>query len=465
MLKIDINKFMLFFNKRTVFKYFKYYLALFSMFIIVEATTLHFMYLDTIKDYIKKIENIVDVEGTDLSLICGVVSCDTISNGEVGYKLNSSGYLTYTKEEIPKAVLLNTFTADLKTVIVYKDHVITINDLRYLETFKKILIINSLLFFILYTYAFVKQIYIESKNNAFEKTSYRIELENKLQRDITESAHHEMGMPLALIKTLIYDLYATLYPCDFSKSGICNMCTSEIDVDKSRCVDCKLHAKNIETEEMARKYFMKIKFGIERLEAPLNQMAASKHIKYSNGNTSLFTIIDNIVKTNNGYKVNKIIYSFNNEDIFKTHAVGYGMTNGDLLNIVHSHVTNSLEAKATSMAFSCALHADNKKIDIYIADNGRGIRDKSDNVVTTEDIFVYGYTTKDINGNPVSKSLIINFLEKIGIVKDSIVPRGAGLSVTKGIAVRSGGDVKLVSTSKNGTVFKLTIPVKLKRDD
>jgi hypothetical protein len=283
---------------------------------------------------------------------------------------------------------------------------------------------------------------------------------------MSESAHHEMGMPVALIKTLVWDLYSTLFPCSYSKSGICNLCTSETDVDTTKCADCVLRNKDLINDDIAKNYFLKMKFAIERLEAPLNQMAASKHIKYSNGNTAIHSIIDNIIKTNNSLKVNKVTVVYNNLDTLKNYAVGYGMTNGDLLNIIHAHTTNSIEAKATIITIGAELLPSKYKLNIYFSDNGRGIRDRAGNIVETNEIFSYGYTTKTMQGENINnRSWFLKFMVKFGILKDSIVPRGAGLSFTKGIAVNSGGDVKLINTSKDGTLFKITIPVKPRRDD
>lgn len=466
MLHIDINKFITIFNRNNLYKFTKYYVLFFFIFTLAEITTFITIYNDALKDYNARIEKIASLEGEDLSLMCSVVTCKTISNGIESYAVGKDGYLVESKNTFIESKYLKLFTNDFNTIIRYGHYTLTIDDQRYLTSYIKILIINSIIFFIIYSYLFINTVLIENRNRVMEKSSYKITLENKLQRDITESAHHEMGMPVALIKSLINDLYSTLYPCEYSKSGICNIYTTETDVNISKCKLCPVGNFKRNYDELAKNYFTKLKFAIERLETPLNQMAESKHLKYSNGNTSIYVIIDNIITTNNSYKVNKIRATFLNKDILKTHAVGYSMTNGDLLNIIHAHVTNSLEAKATSIVFSASLHSDKKKIDIYMADNGIGIQDKFGNIVETNDIFNYGYSTKTMSGDLiVHRSLFIKVLIKLGIVVESIVARGAGLSVTRELATRSGGDVKLVSTSKEGTIFKITIPVKIKRND
>ena len=131
---------------------------------------------------------------------------------------------------------------------------------------------------------------------------------------------------------------------------------------------------------------------------------------------------------------------------------------------MHAMVTNSIEAKSTKLKFSVDTSNTNPdKLEIILEDNGRGIRNALGEVIADKDIFNYGYSTKDPNGDNIKiTSWLKKILFKLGYYNE-ISTRGVGLSVNKRILENSGGDIELIDTSVKGTIFKVTIPIKVRR--
>lgn len=462
----------IFFNKKNILRYLSFFIFFIFFFSVIIFTIVGSVYKDIYNLYIKKIETIDRTEGKDISLMCNVIGCESLIykiDDVKYYYVNKNGILNYTNKIVKDDIYFDIYTEDFKTVIVYDDITFIVDDSRYMNLVMDILYLVLVSFFIFYTLIFTIFTIKNHKFNIMEKGSFKFELESRLQRDITESLHHEMGMPIALIDTLVKDLYMHLYPCDFSSNGICDFNNEE--VESTVCETCKNNLNKRSIDGFAVDHYNKIRFAIDRLNSVLSLIAGSKHIKYNNGTVSLYSIIDNIISSVNSFKVNKITAKYVNEELFHKYAVGLGLSNGDMLNMIHNMVNNSIEAKATEIEFKAVIRNE-YKLDIYIQDNGRGIRDKNDNIIKDDIIFNYGYSTKDEEYNKLlSLTKVRNIIEKIYrfIFKSSLfsiynTTRGVGLAVNKGLLIGSGGDIVLIDTSSAGTTFRLTIPMKLKRD-
>ena len=82
--------------------------------------------------------------------------------------------------------------------------------------------------------------------------------------------------------------------------------------------------------------------------------------------------------------------------------------------------------------------------------------------LTDYNIFKYGYSTKDKDGkNIINTNWLTSLLYKINLLVRDNEFRGAGLSICKDLLRKNGGDIMLVETSKEGTTFRLKIPVKV----
>ena len=160
-------------------------------------------------------------------------------------------------------------------------------------------------------------------------------------------------------------------------------------------------------------------------------MKGFKHLRYSNGNKTLADIIDggfkiiNISNTNFDYEVDEKLMGYSLSSTLK---------NADLLSILLNHFKNSLEANASKIYVLFSSYKDGK-INIRIIDNGLGIPEEAR-----------------------SKIFKANFSTKIG---DSGV-RGNGMYLNKHIMNTTGGDIKLIETSRKGTTIELSFQAKIR---
>lgn len=436
------------------------------IFVVLEVILIRSMFMDSYIDNRIKLDNIVKTEGVDLNLMCNIVGCEAVIYNKTKY-INKSNILEKTSIKLNTEVKLNSnLNSDFKSIIKSNGAIFIVNNSKFYNLTISLLIYSSSIFFIFISIIYLSKLLSEYRTSVLEKGGLKIELESRLQRDITESLHHEIGNPLAILDALLEDLFRHLYPCNITDDGVCDFKNEFIK--KKVCGSCsKSQVRNREIDKVAIDHYYKMKFSLDRLHSIQNLVAGSKHIKYSNGTVSIFEIIDNIVSTNNSFKVNKVKVKYNKEDIdlFKNYACGYGLANGELLMVLHAMVTNTIEAKSSELTFS--IERDVKvtdKMSIIIEDNGRGIRNALGEIIRDTDIFNYGYSTKDPNGENIKiTNWFKKLLFKLGLL-DSVSARGVGLSVNKRILENSGGDIELLSTSTQGTKFRVTIPIKIRRD-
>lgn len=430
-------------------------------FVLLEIIMLNRVYTDTYNDYETKLNNIVKLEGVDLNLMCNVVGCSEIVYNGNNYT-NNNGFIERTLLPVDTNSYLGNFNKDLDTIINSNDITFIVPNDKFIDLTLSLLFSSTMIFMLFTTILYISKLISEYRSSILEKGGLKIELESKLQRDITESLHHEIGTPLAIISTLLEDLYRHLYPCDVTDDGVCDF--KKEFVNKSHCKGCSKYNNNRRIDDIAIDHYYKMKFSLDRLNSIQNLIAGSKHIKYSNGTVAVYDIIENIVSTNNSFKVNKIQAEYENVDILKYYACGIGLANGELLLVMHAMVTNSIEAKSTKLKFSVdTTNTNPDKLEIILEDNGRGIRNALGEVIADKDIFNYGYSTKDPNGDNIKiTSWFKKILFKLGYYNE-ISTRGVGLSVNKRILENSGGDIELLDTSIKGTIFKVTIPIKVRR--
>lgn len=432
--------------------------------LVIQVLTIFGIYDDSIKENHNRIDTIVKTEGFDLNLICNVISCK-YANYEGSNFIIEDGILTESMEKINIDKYFYIFNSNFDTIITYENATFVINNDKFIRILMIILSISSVaIFIIFFIMSFILHI-SEIKRNIMEKSILKNNLESRLQRDMTESLHHEMGGPLAVISTLIEEIYKMLYPCKHTSNKLCSFKTRNEKM--SYCNSCVMYTgENRKIDEITTKYYEKIILSINSLNVIQNTIGESKHIKYSNGTVSLLEIITNVISSNNCYKVYKIEADISDRDLLNKYACGIGLQNGELLLVLNAMINNSTEAKANKLFISANLTKSEDNIEIYIKDNGRGVRDRDDNVVNDINIFNYGYSTKSKNGAPLQpKKKLEKFLDNIFNFNnvDISTERGVGLSVNKRILNKSSGDIDLVSTSKQGTLFKITIPIKIRR--
>lgn len=451
-------------DKKSIFRITRDSFVLCLFLILIQVFTIFGIYDDNIKEYQNRIDTIVKTEGFDLNLICNVVSCKHVIYEGSKFSI-SDGILAETTEKINTSIYFYVFNSDFDTVIKHSDAIFIISNDNFVRIIIYILLISSIaifgLFFIMSLILYVS----ESKRNIMEKSILKNNLESRLQRDMSESLHHEMGAPLAIISTLIEEIYRLLYPCKHTSNRLCSFKTKNEEM--SYCKSCVMFSgTDRKVDQIATKYYEKILLAINSLNVIINTIGESKHIKYSNGTVSILSIITNVISGSNCTRVYKLDADIKNKDLLEKYACGIGLQNGELLLVLTAMINNSIEAKATKLFIEANLTKSEDNIEILIRDNGRGVRDRDDNLVNDINIFNYGYSTKSKNGIPLApKKKLEKVMDRFFNLNnvDVVNERGVGLSVNKRILNKSSGDIDLVSTSVQGTTFKITIPIKIKR--
>lgn len=434
-------------------------------FISLEIGTMYGFINDAYDVHQKRLNNIIKTEGLDLNLLCNVVDCKVVRFGPRTY-INKNGIIYRTHDNYDFKVKYNNLNSDLDTIIVNREVELLISNGKFTKLISKVLIPLTLLFILMTTLIHISKMISDIRRFRLEKNGLKIEMETKLQRDLTESMSHEIGGPIAIVYTLIEDLYRRLYPCKLTSDGVCDF--KNVILDKSECVNCIYNSKarhSRRIDEVAISHYYKIKFSLDRLNTVQSLVSGAKHIKYSNGTIALYEILDNTVSSSTSYGVTKLKAVYEDLEYFNKYACGPGLSNGVMLMAMSNMVTNSMEAKSKEIKFSVdKSNKENGMLSIFMEDNGIGIRNALNEVITDTDIFNYGFSTKDVNGENIQiTSWIKRFVYKnIGLSKMSSV-RGSGLSFSKRFLTSSGGDVELISTSAKGTKFKVTIPIKIRK--
>lgn len=311
-----------------------------------------------------------------------------------------------------------------------------------------------------------------------DQNYYKSQLENSLQRDLTENLHHELIPCVMGIESSIKNVYANIFPTlkivDFNNLDL------KTDYVKPYIKKgSKITPDNI--KNIINNYeFMNL--SISKMVSTLNIVGKTKHVKTGNGTISLQDVIENAINGINSLELKKIELSYGEEPekqkkLFGTYSVGYEMDNGMMMCILHNIIKNSAEALATKIEFTGRV--DDKYMYIKIKDNGRGIRDKYNKILKKEDyknIFINGYTTKDINGVSIKeKRKIIDIISKtfwkmLGIKDQYTSERGIGLNLNRKLLNSVGGDIVVLDTYyevdkdnktvRKGTELEIKFPYK-----
>lgn len=427
-----------------------------SIFLVIEFITLLGGYQDTISEYDKRVGVIYKTEGKDINLICNTLFCKGVVDNNYEY-VNVDGILQRTNNVIDINKKLFFFNKDLDTVLEKDGTYYIIDNSNTLQFISTATFISTLTFFVIMLAMAYRVRITEKKKDVYEKAILRNDLETRLQRDITESLHHEMGTPLAIIRTLTTELFKNLYPCEVTRNGMC-----DLKINKKEIKECSKCPANVgmrrEFDKKALSYHDQIMLASDSLYALQTLVGKGKHINYSNGTTSIFEIVNNVIASSNGFRVRKVTPHFKNKEILDMYSCR-GLANGELLIIINSMVLNAIEAKSTCIEVSASINKDT--MELFITDNGRGVRDVNDNVVTDYSIFNYGYSTKSKSGENIQvKGFFNKILNKLNLYNKQNQERGAGLSISKRMLQKSNGDIMLLDTSKNGTTFKVIIPIK-----
>lgn len=407
-----------------------------SLFTILFIITTHVY--DTNRDfYFNQLKSTEKYRTKDVRILCSLISCEEAYIRKDGtifrYEREENTFKEVPEIEVPQAMYGHT-TSDFTSILDYDEYRFVVHESLSVQIVARLFVSLMAILGIAYTYIFIWWNKNKYKDELFDKGNFKNYVENKSQRNITEMIHHEMGMPLAILRTLTDNM-------------------SNIMKD--------------ENNQYRRSYDMTMKEdltnmnkALDRLDAILELLRNSKQIKNIDETVSIYHIIDNIVNTVKCFNIGKISVTYKNKALLDKYRTR-GISNGMFLNMIQIMVNNSVEAKASMLTFDIKILS-SEFIELFVIDNGRGIRDKCDKIIKNcNEIYKYGYSTKNKDGEAIiSTSLWHRFLSFLGIRFHSMsYIRGIGLNLNKEILLKVKGDIEVVETSPNGTTFKLTIPV------
>ena len=339
--------------------------------------------------------------------------------------------------EIDSYILTDYLTINLDLVIKDADGVMYIlNNSEYINLFLYLMIIT----YVLVTIFFLVSLFYNSKynytNNLYERGSYKLYTESKIQGNISEMLHHEISAPISILESC-----ATEYTNLIESIKLTDSQKSEYE-----------YIRNGMT------------FSLDRLNSILMNLYQTRDIKKEYG-TSMYVALKHIINTVNRLQIGKLtdVFVCGSDHTLEKIAVNPTLGNGNFLNIMNIILTNSIEAGSTTIEYKVEV-INSKFIYLYIKDNGRGIRDKNNDILPLSQVNIimdYGYSTKDKKGNHIVK---INrwkkFLSYFGLrVISTETNRGIGLYMVKMLLLKAGGNLKVVETKETGTTFKLKIPI------
>lgn len=240
-------------------------------------------------------------------------------------------------------------------------------------------------------------------------------LTNKSFILITENIHHELNTPLEVIDNKLEKIHSIIVEYLSRKNP--NHDKRDIDIALG-CLE----------EDF---YF--IKQSSEQIYSVLEKTRGFKHLRYSNGNKSIFDIIDGAFKI---MSISNSNFTYNIDNRLNDYKLNYKLVkdfkNADLLNIVLNHIKNSLEANSNKIHIVFNSYG-KYSLSFSIIDNGKGVKPH-----LIKQIFSPNFSTKS------------NF--------DNVI-RGNGLYLNKSILNSSQGDVTLLDSTQYGATFKIKIMV------
>lgn len=306
-----------------------------------------------------------------------------------------------------------------------------IKNIDVLEDVKRDLLVRVIIIFLVFSVlSLLVLIQFERIVGRREKYKEVHNLEYTIQKELTESVHHELAGPLAVIEGNLNMFYKTL--------------GSLLTSDQTN-------------------YKTQIENAIDSIKAVLKIMSNCKHIKYSNGAISINKIIDSSISSRILSSLNTVLINFKHKESLDEVAVKGKLSNGEIYNALNTLIINATEAEATKIDITAEV--DEKYIDIIVKDNGIGVRDRNGKINPNQNIFKYGYSTKDKETTePRDEGYIYKVIYAIfGGKHRTRSTRGAGLAINRNILKSHGGDLLLKSTNKNGSVFILRVPIKPRR--
>lgn len=430
------------FSRRNIESYIIYVVIICSILFCIIVLMSERVLDNSNKFYVRQLEALTSFQEYDIRLLCSITNCKRVymEYGEMVIVFNRKKDIIRTTDrtELPSRVY-GAITTEFNSVIKFKEYTFVVDDDSILDLSIDLYIIFTCIILLLFTYIYLLFLKNAYKSLQFDKGYFKNYIENKSQRNITETIHHEMGIPIAIIRSLTNSIYGSIFNenCKFKRSYDMSVQEDISNINKA----------------------------LDRLDAILEILRGSKQVKNENNTISIYDILSNIISTASCFKIGVVKATYINKEAMESYRIDK-ISNGMFLNIVQVMVNNSIEAKSTDMEFSMEI-IDEESAYLYVKDNGMGIRDKANKIVdikNTEYLYKYGYSTKNKDGSQnLYTNRIYYFLHSLGIhVYKASKIRGIGLNLNKELLNKVGGDIVVEKTSTEGTIFKLTMPISKK---
>ena len=273
---------------------------------------------------------------------------------------------------------------------------------------------------------------IEILNNENKKTLLKLANTESLATNnsmviLTENIHHELNTPLSVIENKYAKLKKEIEKLLINECGARGKTLDDIlkYCDNKNVLNFIKTFKDID-------YYMDI--SRSQIEGILDNMRDFKKLRFSNGNKTIYDIIEGSVK------ILKVTYnSFFESEIderFKYFRINHKskMKNSDLINILLNHIKNSLEAESSIIKIYI-YKEERKYLNFIIEDDGNGIPKEIMKHIYSENV-----SSKNLN--------------------NSVGLRGNGMFLNKNLLQIFGGDEEVLwSEEGKGTKFLIKIPI------
>jgi len=383
---------------------------------IITNTNSHIYYLNN-----QITRNIKEYNDIDLNYICSISQCDKIYDKKnifiMKKFLRPVKYKPYHFIKLWKNIYLSDYHIIFynKTADIYIEKPLG----KYVYEISRNLLIIFICFWFLTSLVVYRTYKRERKESMIANIGNEAILANKSMIMITENIHHELNTPIDIIENKIEKVHEILKKYVNEQKNRCLVECNVVETPNQRKWDSKI--------QKLEKDFDYIHLSIEQIVNILSKMSNFKTLKYSNGNKTVYDIIEG------AFKIITISYSDINyiidDKLKKYKMLKEGLKNVDLLNVVINHIKNSIEANSTLIEINILKYQDNGVLKIGITDNGNGIPKEF-----RKSIFEPNFSTKQIG--------------------DSI--RGNGMYLNKHIIREFGGNIKILDTSEKGTTIELS---------
>jgi len=369
--------------------------------------------------------NIENYSKINLNFLCKLSNCDYIyvDNAKSVFKFQSNNKFSHTIKKLKKTHIHEDLYILGNNISFYNkqlDAYIAINIQYLIVNYLQAITIFAPLILLVFMIPLINSIIEEKNNNLIKSAGNEAILSNQSMISIAENIHHELNTPLEVIDNKIDKIYNFLRKFVEDEENI-ERTIGTLPKDRLE--------RNTKLKDIVKNDFEYIKTSSEQIYTVLSKMKTYKHLRYSNGNKSIYNIVEGAFKI---IEISNSNFNYKIDVNLKQYGLFVSLKNAELLSVLINHLKNSLEANSNIIHVILS-KKETKFIKIRIIDNGNGIPED-----VIKKIFEPNFSTKNIEG----------------------VIRGNGMYLNKQILKAVGGNIKLIDTSVKGTTIEITVPIK-----